>query len=154
MVFVCMVRILFDSGWFLFVHDSHIYYEPSATVPDKSTRASSEIFVLFATWERRILLELRNRRIHLVPRLCVRNENIHLRFEHSGVVQAARQHTDKGRLSFFKLSSGHAGSTFRTKTAFMFSASDTWCEGVTQLSLRYSKRLSRKQDCGGVSAPS
>src|SRR5256714_11551243 len=138
MVFVCMVRIPFDSGWFLFVHDSHIYNEPAEAVPDKSTRASSEILVLFATWERWILLELRNRRIHLVPRLCVRNENIHLRVEHSGVVQAARQQTDKGRISFCKLSSSDTGSTFRTKTAFMFSTPDTWCEVVAQFSLCYS----------------
>src|SRR5438067_3805101 len=154
MVFVCMVRILFDSGWFLFVHDSHIYYEPSATVPDKSTRASSEIFVLFATWERRILLELRNRRIHLVPRLCVRNKNIHLRFERSGVVQAARQQTDKERISIYKLSSSDTGSTFRTKTAFMFSTPDTWCEVVAQFSTCYSKGMSRNQECGSISTPS
>src|SRR4030095_9299206 len=79
---------------------------------------------------------------------------IHLRFEQTGVVQAARQHTDNGRISFCKLSSGDAGSTFGTKAAFMFFAPDTWCEVVAQFSLCYSKRISRNLKGASVSTPS
>src|SRR5262249_26825179 len=78
-------------------------------------------FPLILCWRWRISFEFRNRWVHLVPRLRVRNKNVHLRFEQTGVVQAARQHTEKGRISFFKLSTGDAGSTFGTKTALMFS---------------------------------
>src|SRR5712675_2410076 len=45
MVFVCMVRIPFDSGWFLFVHDSHIYNEPAE--PFRTNRLAPVVKFLF-----------------------------------------------------------------------------------------------------------
>jgi len=77
-----------------------------------------------------------------------------LRFECTRVVQAARENTNKRRISFCKLSSGDAGSTFRTKTALVFSAPETWREIVAQLSVRYSHRASRDQERRSVSTPS
>src|SRR5262249_57451370 len=111
--------------------------------PGCNTIAAGSRFPLILCWRWRILFEFRNRWIHLVPRLRIRNKNVHLRFEPTGVIQAARQHTDKGRISFFKLSTGDAGSTFGTKTAFMFFALDTSCLVVAQLSLLYSKFITR-----------
>src|SRR5436190_1009800 len=47
MVFVCMVRIPFDSGWFLFVHDSHIYNEPAE--PFRTNRLVPVVKFMFST---------------------------------------------------------------------------------------------------------
>ena len=103
-------------------------------------------------WYWRILFEFRNRGIHLVPRLRVGNENIHLRLKPARIIKASSQDSHKGRFYSFKFASRNSGSAFRTKTAFMFASPDAGREMVTQLSADQSKRLSRQQQPGSESA--
>ena len=110
------------------------------------------MFVLFLCRQRRILIELRNCGIHLVPRLGVRNEDVHLWLKPTRIIEAASQDSHKGRFYSFKFASRNSGSAFRTKTAFMFASPDAGREMVTQLSADQSKRLSRQQQPGSESA--
>jgi hypothetical protein len=105
-------------------------------------------------WWRRILLEFRNRGIHLVPWLRIRNEEIHLRLEPARIIERASQDSHKLRFCSFKFASRNTRSAFGTKTAFMFSSPDTGREMVTQSSACQSKRLSRHQHPGSESAAS
>ncbi len=105
-------------------------------------------------WWRRVLLKFRDRGIHLVPRLRIRNENIHLRLKPTRIVQRASQDSDKRRISSLKFASRNTRPAFGTKTTFMFSAPDTGCEMVTQLSVRQSKCRFRQQQPGNESAAS
>lgn len=105
-------------------------------------------------WWRRILLEFRNRGIHLVPWLRIRNEEIHLRLEPARIIERASQDSHKRRFCSFKFASRNTRSAFRTKTAFMFSSPDTGREMVTQSSACQSKRPSRHQHPGSESAAS
>src|SRR4029077_14334446 len=85
-------------------------------------------------WYWRILLEFWNLRIHLIPRLRIRNEEIHLRLEPAGIIQSAGQDSHKLRFSSLKFASRNSRPAFGTKTAFVFSSPDAGCEMVTQSS--------------------
>src|SRR6266487_1264116 len=89
---------------------------------------------LFLCWYRRILLKFRNRWIHLVPRLRVCNENIHLRPKPARIIKGPRQDSHKRRFLSFKFASRNSRSAFWTKTAFMFPPPDTGRKIVAQLS--------------------
>jgi hypothetical protein len=119
---------------------------------DSATKAVKLVSLFF--WWRRILLEFRNRGIHLVPWLRIRNEEIHLRLEPARIIERASQDSHKLRFCSFKFASRNTRSAFGTKTAFMFSSPDTGREMVTQLSACQSKRPSRHQHPGSESAAS
>src|SRR5205823_5074417 len=55
--------------------------------PPVQVRAS---FRMICSSLRRILLELRQLRIHVVPWLCIGSPHIHVRFEQTGVIQTGR----------------------------------------------------------------
>src|SRR5438094_9027880 len=112
------------------------------------------MFVLFLCRQRRILIELRNCGIHLVPRLGVRNEDVHLWLKPARIIETASQDSHKGRFYSFKFASCNPGPAFRTETASMFASSDAGREMVTQLSAWESKRFSRQQQPGSESAAS
>src|SRR5438046_8665989 len=101
--------------------------------------------ILLLCWRWRVLLEFRNRGIHLVPRLSVRNENIHLRMKPTRIVEAASQDSHKLRFLSFKFASRNSGPAFGTKTAFVLPPPDARREMVAQLSACYSKCRSRQQ---------
>jgi hypothetical protein len=100
------------------------------------------------------LLKIRNRWIHLIPWLSVRNENLHLRLKPAWIIEAAGEDPHKLRFSCFKFRPSESRSAFGTKTALVFSPRNTGCEMVTQLSARQSKRRHRHQNCGSKSAAS
>ena len=119
----------------------------------RATRAGLSFAGCFSiSWHRRVILEFRNRGIHLVPRLRVGNEEVHLRLEPTWVVQCSRQHSDEGRIARFRFGAGHSRSAFGAKTALVFSRADARREMVTQLSACNSKSISRNHDRGGTRA--
>jgi hypothetical protein len=103
-------------------------------------------------WRGWILLEFRNRRIHLVPRLGFRNEDVHLWLKPARIIQTAGQDSDKRRIALFGFGSGHSRPALGTKTALVLSSSDAGGEVVMQLSARHSKRLCRHQHRGSEPA--
>src|SRR5262249_1531616 len=94
-----------------------------------------------------------HRGIHLIPRLRVRNENVHLRLKPTRIIQCAGQNSDGLRL-LFKFAAGNERSAFRTKTALVFSSADAGRKMVAQLSARQSKRFCGHHHCGSKSAAS
>ncbi len=109
---------------------------------------------LLLCWYWRVLLKFRDCRIHFVPRLGVRNENVHLWLKPTRIIQAACQDSDKRRIASFKFASRNSRSAFRTKTPLVLPASDAGRKMVAQLPARKSKCFSRQQHAGNKSAPS
>jgi hypothetical protein len=68
---------------------------------------------------RRIMPELRKRRIHLIPRLCVRSEDVHLRTKPTGVIQAARIDSDDSGCAFGILSARQTRAAVSAKTTLV-----------------------------------
>lgn len=101
-----------------------------------------------------VLLEFRNCGIHLVPRLRVGNENVHLRPKPARIVKASCQNSHKRRITSFKFASSNPRPAFGTKSALMFPESNAGRKMVAQLSARQSKCLSRKQHPGSESGAS
>src|SRR4030095_1291885 len=103
---------------------------------------------LLLCWYWWVLFKLRNCGIHFVPRLGVRNENVHLRLKPTRVIQRASENSDERRIASFKLASRKSRPAFGTKAAFVFSTPDTRREMVTQLPAGESKCLPRYQHAG------
>src|SRR5207245_10584930 len=96
--------------------------------------ALSFAFYLLLCWYWRILLKLRNRGIHFVPLLGVRNENGHLRLKTTRVVQRASEDSDNSRIASLKPASRKSRAAFRTKAVSLFSTSQTMREMEPELS--------------------
>ena len=63
--------------------------------------------------------EFRKRRIHLIPRLRVRSENIHLRTKPTGIIQAACVDPDDFRCAFGIFSTGQSRAALSAKTSLV-----------------------------------
>src|SRR5206468_4192975 len=103
-------------------------------------------------WQGRIKFIFRNCRVHLIPRLRVRNENIHLRAKPAWIIQAAGGDSDKSRGSLVGFAASDSRAAVRTKAAFVFAACQARCEMVAQLSLRQTKCRRGHEQTGDESA--
>src|SRR5688572_30113179 len=106
----------------------------SSPLSQDSTRRSAIL------WCRGIQVVFRNSRIHLVPRLGVRNEEVHLRTKPAWIVQAPRGHSHETRCPFVGFSASQSGSTVATEAALVFSTREARREMIPKLPLRQPKR--------------
>ena len=65
---------------------------------------------------------LRNGRIHVIPRLYVRNEKIQLRSKPSWIVQTAGGDADNAGVSFIRLCAGESRTAVSAEAAFVLAA--------------------------------
>src|SRR5262245_38859753 len=91
------------------------------------------------------MLEFRNRRIHLIPRLGVGNKNVHLRMKPAWIVKAASRDSDHAGGMLIKFSTGQPRAALRAKTALVFPTSHARREMIAQLPFRQMKCGLRQQ---------
>lgn len=65
---------------------------------------------------------LRNGRVHVVPRLYVRNEKIHLRAKPAWIVEATGSHSYKAGWPIIRFSAGESRSAVGAEAAFVLAA--------------------------------
>jgi|SRR5581483_713820 len=105
-----------------------------------------------SAWPRWIKFVFRNSRIHLVPRLSVGNEKVHLRTEPAWTIQAASGDSNESGRPFIGLSASQPRAAFGTKAALVPSAGQARCEMVTQLPLRQAECRNGDQQARDESA--
>jgi len=80
----------------------------------------------------RIGLVFWNRRIHLVPRLRVRREDIHLGLKPAGIIQAAGIDSDHPACALRIFSAGQTRAALGTETALVLATRGALCEMITR----------------------
>src|SRR6476660_6763591 len=95
---------------------------------------------------------LRNCRVHVVPRLYVRNEKLQLRAKPAWVVQTAGGNSNKAGGPFIRFSAGESGPAVSAEATFMFAARQARREMIARPPLRQTKRRRGHEQAGDESA--
>src|SRR5262249_41287370 len=91
---------------------------------------------------RRIVLVFWNRGIHLVPRLRVGGEAVHLRMKPARIIQAAGDKSDnRARHGRFRLCPSQTRPAICAKATLVFATLEALCEMILQLASRQPERL-------------
>src|SRR3954467_8828383 len=97
---------------------------------------SAGFMVALTLWRWWIKFIFRNGWVHLIPWLCVRHEEIHLRSKPTWIVETACCDPDKFGRPVVGLPACQSRAAFGAKTAFVFAAGHARREVVAQLPLR------------------
>ena len=95
---------------------------------------------------------LRNCRVHLVPRLYVRNEKLQLRSKPPWIIQTAGRDSNKAGGPFIRFSAGESRTAVSAEAAFVFVARQARREMIARPPLRQTKCRRGHEQAGDESA--
>ena len=95
---------------------------------------------------------LRNCWVHVIPRLCIRHEKIHLRAKPARIVQTAGGDADNAGVSFIRFCAGESRTAVGAEAAFVLAARQARREMIAQLPLRQPKGRSGHEQAGDEAA--